>query len=232
MSLRFHLIENQLTADPNDYMAVTTDAQVVGEEQIIENMISRGSTVTKAEAYSVIEEYSQALFDLLKNGHAIRTELFAIYPSVSGVFNSPSEGFSKNKHAIKLNIRPGKRLTDVIPAIVVERVDGVAVKPVLVSVTDLKTGTTNDTLTHGQIVSIRGSLLKISDHAEAGIFMINTAGEAIKMENVVKNKPTELLFFVPESLPIGTYSLEIRTSYQNRKSVVTTRSDFDLTVVN
>ena len=232
MPLRFFLIENQLTADPNDYLAVTTDMQVMEDDQIIENMISRGSTVTKAEAYAVIEEYGQALFDLLKKGYAIRTNIISIYPAVSGVFNSSNEGFSKNKHAIKLNVRAGKRLTDVIPSIAVERVEGTTAKPVMVSITDLNTGISTDTLTHGQIVSIRGSLLKLSELPDAGIYLINSAGQAIKMENVVKNKPTELLFFIPESLPIGTYSLEIRTSYNQSKKLITTRSDFDLTVVN
>ena len=232
MPVRFYLVDNQLTADPNDFMAVTTDAQVLGEEQIIEQMISRGSTVTKAEALGVLEEFSLSVSESLKNGFAIRTPLFSVYPTVQGVFNAPNEGFTKNKHSIRLNMRPGKRLTDSIPSIAVERVEGISVKPVLVSISDLKTGTVNDALTIGQIFSIKGNMLKLSEHAESGVYFIDSAGVGTKVNYVVKNKPTELLCFVPETLSIGTYSMEIRTHIQNRKTISVTRCDFDITLVS
>ena len=61
MALKFGLTPNHLTSDPEDYMAIPQNVQTVDIEQVIERMISRGSTVTKAEALSVIEEYGLAL---------------------------------------------------------------------------------------------------------------------------------------------------------------------------
>lgn len=52
MTLKFALFENNLTSDPNDYMAVVQGLQSKTQEDVIDYMVSRGSTVTKAEALS------------------------------------------------------------------------------------------------------------------------------------------------------------------------------------
>jgi hypothetical protein len=57
MPLRYGLVENQLTSDPDDYMAVTLDNYTKGIDDIVERMISRGSTVTTAEALGTLEEF-------------------------------------------------------------------------------------------------------------------------------------------------------------------------------
>lgn len=61
MSLKFALFENHLTSDPSDYMAVVQYLQSKEQEDVFDLMINRGSTVTKAEALSVFEEYFLAI---------------------------------------------------------------------------------------------------------------------------------------------------------------------------
>ncbi len=230
MALRYALAENLLTADPNDYMAVTTDNETVGINEIVDRMISRGSTVTKAEALSVLEEFNQAVTDLLKSGNNISTELFAIYPSISGVFNSPNEAFNANKHAINLKMRAGNRLKDIHRNMVLERVEVNEYKPVIQQVTDLKTGAVNDTVSIGQIISVKGALLKISEEEkEAGIFIIGEGTPETRITHIVKNKPSELLFFIPAGIGTGSCTIEIRTFVKGRKTISITRCPFELT---
>jgi hypothetical protein len=230
MALKYALTENLLTADPNDYMAVTTDNPTVGTGEIIDRMISRGSTVTKAEAFSVMEEFYQAVVDAIKAGNNVSTDLFTIYPSISGVFNSSSEAFNTNKHAINIKMRAGSRFKDIHRQIALERVEANENKPIIQQVTDLKTGAVNDTVTVGQIISIKGALLKISEEEkEAGIFIIGEGTPETRVTQIVKNKPAELLFFIPAGIGPGSCTIEIRTFIRGHKTISVTRCPFELT---
>jgi hypothetical protein len=232
MPLRYGLVENQLTSDPDDYMAVTLDNYTKGIDDIVERMISRGSTVTTAEALGTLEEFKLAVCDLVKEGFNVNTELFSVYPRVAGVFNSADEAFNANKHTINLNLRAGKRLTEAARDLSVEKVGVEEAKPTLKTIIDLKSNAVNESITVGRIASIKGALLKLDpDNPESGIFLIDSDQKATKVSNVVENKPSELLFFVPDALPVGTYEIEVRTVLRNRKSLKSGRLPVSVSVV-
>ncbi|HEX6981903.1 MAG TPA: DNA-binding domain-containing protein [Balneolaceae bacterium] len=52
----------------NVYRAVVKDLRSFTQEDIIENMIRRGSTVTKADALACIEEYHASIEELMTRG--------------------------------------------------------------------------------------------------------------------------------------------------------------------
>lgn len=220
MPLRYGLVENPLTSDPDDYMAVTLDNQTVDIDGIVERMVSRGSTVTKAEALGTLEEFKLAVCEIVKDGFNVNTELFSVYPTVAGVFNDASEGFSSSKHSINLNLRAGRRLTEAVRDLTVEKVAVTESKPVLQLLTDLKSGAVNESASIGQIVSIKGALLKISGEASlVGVFFIASDGTETQITDFVKNKPSELLFFIPDDLAVGSYDVEVRTTIKQRKQL-------------
>lgn len=220
MPLRYGLVENKLTADPDDYMAVVQDNETFTEEQIVERMISRGSTVTKAEALGVIEEFGLALEDIIKGGNYVKTNLFSIFPSIAGIFNSSGDGFDSHRHGIRLNISAGSRLNRVVQDIKVEKVKVSIPAPVIEKFTNLKTKTVNESFSPGQIAMLTGLLMKFDESdPEQGIFFISNEGAETRVTNVSKNKPSELLFFVPETLTAGTYEIEVRAKLQNRKNI-------------
>lgn len=224
MPLRYGLIENKLTADPDDYMAVTQDNQTFSMDQIVDRMISRGSTVTKAEALGVMEEFGLAIEEILKEGNNINSSLFGIYPSISGVFNGPADGFDSKRHGIRINITAGSRLNRIISEIKVQKVEVTSPAPVIEKFVNLKTRTINDSFTPGQIASISGLMLKFNETDPAqGIFFISADGVETKVTNVSKNKPSELLFFVPDSLTAGTFQVEVRATLPGRKSITAGR---------
>ena len=55
-SLPYSLFENPMTPDPNDRMAIPSVNQCLTIHDLFAHMVSRGSTVTTAEAHSVYEE--------------------------------------------------------------------------------------------------------------------------------------------------------------------------------
>lgn len=233
MPLRYGLVENHLTDDPGDYMAVVQDNETFTEEQIVERMINRGSTVTKAEALSVLEEYGLALEDILKTGNNVNTRLFAIYPSIAGVFGGKDAPFDASKHAIRLNVTAGSRLSKITGSIQVQKVTSISPVPVLQKFTNLKSKVVNESFTPGQIASLSGLLLKFNEDDPAqGIFFISDSGMETKVRNVTKNKPSELLFFVPDELTNGTFYVEVRTVLPSRKSVSSGRLHTQLVPVS
>lgn len=224
MALRYGLVENLLTADPDDFMAVTLDNKTMTIEDVVERMISRGSTVTKAGALATIEEFNLAICDIVKGGNNVNTELFTVYPSIAGVFNSETESFNPKKHAIKINMRAGRRLYDASRNLAVERVKVAGAKPTIQTLSDLKSNAVNESISIGQIASLKGSMMKIDETNEnAGLFLIDAEGNETKVTQVVKNKPSEILFFVPDTITPGDYILELRTVLPRRKELVTAR---------
>ena len=233
MALRYGLIPNHLTDDPDDYMGMVTDNETIGTEQIVEQMIGKGSTVTKAEALSVIEEFNYAVVQAVASGNNVNTELFKVYPSISGVFVNQSDSFDKTRHSIRLNLNAGYRLSEAIGNIELRKVEISVVQPVIQQFTDLKTKAVNETFSPGQIASLKGSLLKFDEEdADQGIFFIAGDGAATKVVNVVKNKPSELLFFVPEALKTGSFQVEVRAAKKNRKNIKAGRLLIDLVPVS
>jgi hypothetical protein len=233
MALRYGLIANHLTDDPNDCMAVTTDNDSVTVEAIVEKMIGKGSTVTRAEALSVIEEFEYAVVDEVQKGNLVHTDLFKIAPSITGVFVNSEDGFDASRHAVKLNLNPGKRLNEAIKNMELKKVEITSPMPVLQQFINLKSNVINENFSPGQVASIKGSLLKF-DSADTlqGIFFIADDGTETKVENVIKNKPSELLFFVPEDLNSGSYRVEVRCIFQNTKKLRSGQLATELSSVN
>ncbi|TLX73076.1 DUF4469 domain-containing protein [Labilibacter sediminis] len=219
MALKYGLTLNHLTKNPDDYKGIITDVETVTTEQIVEKMIGKGSTVTKAEALSVIEEFSSAVEDAISQGKNVNTDLFKITPSMSGVFTSAQDSFDSNRHSIRLNLNAGNRLVKAIENIELRKVAITTTQPVLHIFTDIKTNAINERFTPGQIASIKGSMLKFDEQDDAqGIYFIDSDGKSTKVSQVVKNKPSELLFFVPEGLN-GTFQVEVRAKVHNHKTI-------------
>ncbi len=95
MSINYSLIPNHLTDDPSDYMAVVQDQQTRTMDDIIDEMADRGSTVTKADILSVMEDYQAVLAKFLSNGDRINTPLFKTSASISGVFEDQTNNFDR-----------------------------------------------------------------------------------------------------------------------------------------
>lgn len=231
MALKFALFENHLTSDPNDYMAVVQDLQSKSQEDVIDLMIGRGSTVTKAEALSVLEEYATAIVQLLKDGYSINTPIFNLSPSIKGVFIGADQSFTPTLHSVKINIAPGIRLREVAPMVSVEKVKGASPQPTPEYLEDLGSGTRNEQLTVGNIAQLKGSRLKFDETDPIqGIFLIDASRGETQVKTIARNKPAQVDFLVPPLAP-GDYQLEIRAVIYKGKELKKGSLPVSLTVV-
>ena len=220
MSIKYSLIPNHLTSDPEDHMAIVQDQTSRTIDDIIEEIADRGSTVTKADILSVVEEYQAVIAKFLEDGDIINTPLFRTSASISGVFDDQTDSFDRLRHYVRLNVTPGSRIGEIAEDLSVEKVAATRIEPVLEIFKDFISDTQNDTLTPGGAAEIRGSHLKV-DPAEAdqGVFFIASDGTETRVDTIMRNKPANLIFMVPDSLASGEYEVEVRSLLQGHTSI-------------
>jgi hypothetical protein len=234
MALQYFLLNNPMTrGERNDRIAVSVVPRTYGIDDVIERMISRGSTVTRAEALSVFEEFSLAVQQLVEEGNSLNTPLFNVAPKVAGVFKNDDDTFDTSRHQVKVRMNPGLRLREIEAGIRVEKIMATKLLPILVHFFDNESDGHDDLVTPGGGAKIVGGLLKF-DEADVlqGIFFINTSnGSATRVTaKMLRNKPGELIFTLPESLVNGTYRVEVRTLVKGSKTLRVGALPIELTV--
>ena len=212
--LKYSLRENLLTPAPDDYMAQAADVRSYTLDEIIDLMMEKGSTLTRADVAATLQVYGEVCSLLIKDGCALNTPLVNTSMSISGVFDGANDTFDKKRHTVNLNITAGTLLRDAASKVKCEKTEGASTDPYITEVTDIVTGAVNTTLTKGGVVQLVGSRLKFDAKDEAqGIFFVPEAGEAVRAAVIAENKPARLMAIIPADLPAGTYYIEVRSKY-------------------
>jgi hypothetical protein len=114
----------------------------------------------------------------------------------------------------------------------IEKVISAAPKPVLLSFKDIASGTINETITSGGVGEIHGSMLKLGENDPAqGIFFIAQDGTETKAPTLVRNKPANLIFMIPNGLAAGNYGVEVRALLHGTTEIRKGRLENNLTVI-
>ena len=212
--LKYCLRENLLTPDENDYMAQTADVRSFSLDEIIDLMMEKGSTLTKADTKAALQVYGEVVSALIKDGAAVNTPLMNTSLSISGVFNGATDTFDKKRHSINLNLTAGPVLKEALSKIKCEKTEAADTNPYITEVTDVVSGKVNEVLTAGGIVQLVGSRLKFDQKDESqGIFFVAETGEAVRATVIAENKPARLMAIIPADLPAGNRYIEVRTKY-------------------
>ena len=214
--LKYSLRENLLTPAPDDYMAQAQDVRSYTLDEIIDLMMEKGTTLTRADVAATLQVYGEVVSAIIKDGSAVNTPLMNTSMSISGVFDGANDSFDKKRHTVNLNITAGTLLRDAVTKVKCEKTEGVSTDPYITEVTDIVTGTVNTSLTKGGVVQLVGSRLKFDAKDTAqGIFFVPETGEAVRAAVIAENKPARLMAIIPADLAAGTYYIEVRTKYAN-----------------
>ena len=232
--LKYCLRENLLTPAPDDYMAQAADVRSYTLDEIIDLMMEKGSTLTRADVAATLQVYGEVVSAIIKDGSAVNTPLMNTSMSISGVFDGANDSFDKKRHTVNLNITAGTLLRDAVTKVKCEKTEGVSTDPYITEVTDIVTGTVNTTLTKGGVVQLVGSRLKFDAKDTAqGIFFVPETGAPVRAAVIAENKPARLMAIIPADLAAGTYYVEVRTkiigSSQKSKTLKMGRFDKPLT---
>ena len=210
--LKYSLRENLLTPAPDDYLAQAQDVRSYTLDEIIDLMMDKGTTITRADVAATLQVYSEVVSAIIKDGSAVNTPLMNTALSISGVFNGANDAFDKKRHTVNLNITAGTLLRDAATKIKCEKTEGASTDPYITEVADVVSGKVNEILTKGGVVQLVGSRLKFdAKDAVQGIFFVPETGEAVRATVIAENKPARLMAIIPAGLKAGTYYIEVRT---------------------
>ena len=212
--LKYSLRENLLTPAPDDYMAQATDVRSYTLDEIIDLMMEKGTTLTRADVAATLQVYGEVVSAIIKDGSAVNTPLMNTSMSISGVFDGANDSFDKKRHTVNLNITAGTLLRDAVTKVKCEKTEGVSTDPYITEVTDIVTGTVNTTLTKGGVVQLVGARLKFDAKDTAqGIFFVPETGNPVRAAVIAENKPARLMAIIPADLAAGTYYIEVRSKH-------------------
>lgn len=217
MPIQYTLRDNRLTPDPNDYMAMVTPTRIVELEGVINRMIERGSTVTRADILSVFEDFQMALESLMAEGTNVNLPFGNYSSSIKGVFDGASDNFDPSRHQVLPVVNPGSRLRDCYRVgIAVTKQESSLPTPNLLEYLDINSGERNSLLTKGGMGQIMGHRLKFDlADSQQGIFLIDQKRKETRITTVGENKPSRLMFVLPATLGTGDYELEVRAKINN-----------------
>lgn len=231
MSIKYFLLENKLTENPDDYFARVQSTGAAELEDVVERILQQGSTVTRADIYSVMEDFFTTLERMVLEGRTVRTPVANFGISIKGTFDGPEDSFDANRHEINARVNPGRRLRATIRtrARPVKQ-ESITRRPNIMAFIDLETDARNDTLTPGAMGRISGHRLQFEDVPEQGVFFIAEDGTETRVEAMGRNKPSELIFMVPDTLTAGDYVCEVRAPMYEDGDVRVDTLDDPLTV--
>ena len=210
MALKYVLVDNKMTPDPEDCSARTQDVRNVPFEEVVARMTGRGLTLTDTEVKSVFNEFEHLLIELLEEGCSVSTPFLKIRPSIMGVFRNADDVFDPARHAVRLNASLGSGIVIDQRKIKLQKEKLSLVQPEILSVKDYQTMQVNEVIKRGGTVEITGSDLKIyPEDLEQGVF-IGNQGSEVRVTTYMMNKPSMLIFQVPQNVPGGEVYVKVK----------------------
>lgn len=230
MSLEYCLVDNKLTPDEDDCMARVQDVKMVGIEELTQAITGRGMSLTDTEVQAVLNELTYAINDQLQAGNAISTPFVRINPSIGGVFDNKDDVFDHARHSIRLNTSLGNGIAVDATKLKATKVKADLNVPEINSLLDYQTQRSNEVLTRNSTVEIKGHNLKVDPNdPEQGIF-IKSGGQTVRVQMYMLNKPTHIIFMVPNDAPGGAVELEVRNSTRKGSAIRTSVFGTSLTI--
>jgi hypothetical protein len=180
--VQYSLIENHLTAAPNDFTAQTVGVRSFGMSEIVARILARNTGLSQAQIESAISEFMREVCLIIEDGGAVNTSLFNSSPSIAGVFHGATDTFDARRHRIRTNLSLGTALRKSTDAIKTQKVQTAEPSPYILEVHDILSDSVNEQITPGGVLQIRGGRLKIAiENPENGVFLINV-GETLAVD--------------------------------------------------
>jgi hypothetical protein len=209
--MNFFLTDNFLTSDPDDQTAIPANIRSYSDEQIVDRILTRGTTLTRPDLLAAIRAYQEEHEHIVEEGNGFNTGLINAGPAISGKFNGVNDSFDHSRHSLHYSVNFSRTIREKIAGVKMHKVQAPAAGPVIAGIRDSVSGLSDGTLTSGGVLDIYGNSLKVfPDLPDDGVFFLASDGTEYRAVTLVENKPKRLILMIPP-LPAGTYTLEVRT---------------------
>lgn len=211
--LKYNLTENPLTEREDDFTAHVHPAQTITKDDLVDEILKKGTTLTRTDILAVINAQNEATVDLVKRGCSINFDLYNISYSISGTFEGPLDTFDTARHKLHVNITMGTLIRDAVSEIKLEKTATTANLPTILEVRDSVSGTVDTKLTPGGVVEVYGTHIKIEGtNSACGLYFVSETGTAVKAATLVQNKPSTVIAIIP-ILASGNHHIKLVTQY-------------------
>lgn len=233
MKINYVLHLNLMTPDPNDCRAVVVNRTNYSVPDVVKQITGEGSILKETECNAVINAFLKKIGSNLSEGICFQSEYFTVGIDISGVFTNDKDKFDASRHQIYPNLHPGKQWKDSLASAHLEKVSSEENKPKPESLIDIKSKSSDQTLSPGGMAELVGQMLKIDETAaDEGVYLISdNGGGETKVSYLHINYPKNLQFEIPEGLAPGNYKLEVRNRAHKGKTARTGTLDYTLQVV-
>lgn len=222
MTFKYKLHTNPLTDNENQYRAIVDFDKTLGREQLIDKMELRGSTITRADIVAVLDELDRAVIDALLDGKQVNTGLILFTASIKGVFIGVDDVFNTTRHTLELRVRPTVQFKKKIKAgAQFKKMPSIEPTPVVKSYHNLYNLGADTVLSPAHTAQLKGrNLLFNRSDPQQGVFLTPQKtgvplvdDTPIRVEEVSRLTPGEIIFRVPDTLLPGRYKLEVKAVF-------------------
>ncbi|GMT50157.1 MAG: hypothetical protein IEMM0008_1696 [bacterium] len=175
MPVNYYLRKNPLTT-PTSFSGSVDETLTYDTDLIIQSIINRGSTVTKADIQAVITDLTEITLDALSKGARVNIEgLAQLYPAIEGVFTASSDSFDPVRHKLNIGARSSEQLKKRLRvAATINKQATPPIIPQINEVIDTFNGNINTTFTMTRVIHLNGERLKFDNsRADEGVFIVN-----------------------------------------------------------
>lgn len=222
--VKVYLYPNNLNDDNGKYYARIVSYGSLDLEQIAQSAIDRGGATMSVEdmMYGHRAILQEALFQA-RSGFLVNLEYFTLTAKINGVFTNELDTYDSSRHSLSFNLIQTATTREEVGEISLDIIGIADTMPAIASVTDVKTGSVNSTLTPGRVARIEGSRIKVSgDDSTVGVYFVNVdSGTSTRVDDddLVRNYPAEVEVMIPE-LEAGSYNVQIVTQYSHANKVL------------
>ena len=210
--IEYSIQENLLTGKPGDCRAIAHSAAKLDELAVIERILTRGTTITRADLQCCFTIYKEVIAEALQQGCSLNLPLCNTSFSISGVFNGKKDTYDPKRHKLNIKITKGTLLREAEKRVKLAKTNPQN-KFQILEVRDSVTGQVNITTSRDGIIEVIGNNLRIDgDNPECGLWLIDKDGKETKADSFIMNKPSNLIAKVPELTP-GIYNVKVVTQY-------------------
>jgi len=213
MPIKYYLKKTKIgEATEIFHRAIVDRDRIVTQEEMIESIVRRGSTLTHADVTAVFRILKEEVNHHLMNGCSVHMDHARFRMTIRGKFRDIDDSFDPARHDVEILSRPGVALLGLMPKKPV--VEKVKQRPnfEIEKYADVATAQTNGPITPGKNGILHGKGLSFDpSDAEQGVFYVKNDGTQVRSELYSLINPGRVIAENPDTLEAGTpYFITLR----------------------
>ena len=207
----FYLRENHLsTSEENRYMANVVKKRTVEQEELVDIMLGKNTTVTRQDMIVVLDLLKETVMEQILSGYPVKTDLFKANVSIRGGFLNSYDEYSKSRHAVCVNMNSN---TDFRKELAfrakVEQVLPPTPTPYVRQIFDYEKDGFSTEMAAGTMIALKGAHFRDEERGTTVYLTPEGGGDSIPMGKINQVKDRTVICHLPEPLTAGKYYITV-----------------------